>query len=212
MFDREKDSELRDLSLKTDALISEFNTLPNFREYETPPRIMKSRKTAIFTEQHYEEDSPEIKIEPEPKTKRFPKRSTIYKEQELNNRNYNKNKNYDEYYEVRRSPYNNYEENREKELLRERIDRLPPKQKNEDILKYFAIFIPLFAFCFPLIFIKETMFAIGMACILAFFSTFFTVLAFKLIKISETLSWAHRQILIIHSSINEIKRDKTPKY
>ena len=84
MLDKENNSELRDLSLKTDALINEFNGLSKFKEYESAPRVMKSRKTAIFTEQHYEEDAQpsfqevrEVRYEPEIRTKRFPKKKYI---------------------------------------------------------------------------------------------------------------------------------------
>ena len=84
-------------------------------------------------------------------------------------------------------------------------------KKSAETLKIFAIFIPLFAFAVPLVFVDGAGFTLkklGMSGISAFFSLVFSYTCWKLADMSQTLDWSYRQVLIIKAAFEKIKKNK----
>ncbi|MDJ0625111.1 MAG: hypothetical protein QNJ31_01940 [Candidatus Caenarcaniphilales bacterium] len=76
-----------------------------------------------------------------------------------------------------------------------------------DNLKLFAWLVLLFSPAIPLAVIKDDfILAIGCSSLALFFGIFFSMMALRLVEVSELVRWAHNQILHMQSSVEELNK------
>lgn len=75
-----------------------------------------------------------------------------------------------------------------------------------DNLKLFAWLVLLFSPAIPIAVIKDDfILALGCSSLALFFGIFFSMMALRLVEISELVRWAHNQILHIQTSVDELE-------